>query len=582
MPKDTSPNWSYEAIKTHQEKCPILSQVLKWVKDGSRPPFDEVTAHRKSTKYWWARFKSLHLCAKGLLVYTWKEEDGKTRDRIILPESLQRLYMREIHDCPNAGHLGMSKTWARAKRSNFMWISMRDYVRQYVRGCIICQRTKPSFITRNSLLNQFPIGARLELIGMDLVGPLPCTKNKNKFILTIIDYWTRWCEAIPIPDKKAETVAQAFMSQFVARYGCPLSILSDRGKEFVNETFHSCCRELMDNYKVKTTAYHAQTNGLCERLNGTIEKMLRAYVAESQTDWDQKLPFVMMAYRSAVQETLGETPYAMTFGEEMRIPLDWVFGNPDQVPKSKVEYVKDLRTCIEAAYEKARKHMQAPIRRQKKGYDKRAKHLRLQIGDTVMVHNKERKKGRNPALQAKWTGPFTVVSILNDVTLGLKRNPTDKKEYTVHIDRCKKVVLNNYDGSWAKQPMAPTPQENVPQDGGPNPIENQPDCDGESIISDGSLSDPDEQMEPEPQGTTKEAPLDPSPPLTPAPCPKKSQNGPTQANGKPPVKRGRPKKVAEGPTKNTGLSPKPEVNKPGPDNQRPVRTRRPPQRLGWD
>ena len=212
---------------------------------------------------------------------------------------------------------------------------------------------------------------------MDLIGPLPCTGNKNKYILTIIDYWTRWCEALPLPDKKAETVATAFMTQFVARYGCPMSILTDRGREFLNETFHGCCKDLMDSWKVRTTAYHAQTNGLCERLNGCIEKMLRAYIKETQTDWDIKLPFVMMAYRSAVQETLGETPYCMTFGEEMRIPLDWVFGNPANIPLSKVDYVKDLRTCIEAAYNKAREHIKAPIRRQRMGYNKKAKHLRL-------------------------------------------------------------------------------------------------------------------------------------------------------------------------------------------------------------
>ena len=185
---------------------------------------------------------------------------------------------------------------------------MRQSVRTYVRGCSVCQRTKPSCITKNSLLQQFPVGTRLELIGMDLIGPLPCTGNKNKYILTIIDYWTRWCEALPLPDKKAETVATAFMTQFVARYGCPMSILTDRGREFLNETFHGCCKDLMDSWKVRTTAYHAQTNGLCERLNGCIEKMLRAYIKETQTDWDIKLPFVMMAYRSAVQETFGGNP----------------------------------------------------------------------------------------------------------------------------------------------------------------------------------------------------------------------------------------------------------------------------------
>ena len=168
-----------------------MSHILTWLKDKERPKVDLITGERNALKYWWSRFKSLKLDDNGLLVYTWTNKDDTTRDRIILPDSLQRMYMREVHDLPNAGHLGMSKTWQRVKRSNFMWRSMRQSVRSYVRGCSVCQRTKPSYITKNSLLRQFPVGTRLELIGMDFIGPLPCTKNKNKYILTIVDYWTR-------------------------------------------------------------------------------------------------------------------------------------------------------------------------------------------------------------------------------------------------------------------------------------------------------------------------------------------------------------------------------------------------------
>ena len=234
-----------------------------------------------------------------------------------------------------------------------MWISMKDTIKAYVRGCSMCQRIKPSHTSRNSLLK----------------GPL-----------------------------------------------------SDRGTEFVNDTFHARCRELLGSWKVKTTAYHAQTNGLCERLNGTIEKMLRAYIKDTQMDWDTRLPFVMIAYRSAVQDTIRETRYRMTFGHEMLVLLDWIYGNPSEVPKLKINFVRELRDSIEAAFNRARVSLSGTIKRQKRNYDKRVKRRKFIVGDTVMVHDKTRTNGRSPALQAKWKGPFTVTDICLMISLQQYRN----------------------------------------------------------------------------------------------------------------------------------------------------------------
>jgi IS30 family transposase len=98
---------------------------------------------------------------------------------------------------------------------------------------------------------------------MDLVGPLSLTDSKNRYLLTVIDYWTRWCEACPIPNKESKTVANAFMTQWVTQHGTPMSILTDQKKEFVKELFHECCI-LMDTWKMQTTSFHPRCNGLTE------------------------------------------------------------------------------------------------------------------------------------------------------------------------------------------------------------------------------------------------------------------------------------------------------------------------------
>jgi hypothetical protein len=142
----------------------------------------------------------------------------------------------------------------------------------------------------------------------DLVGPLYLTDNKNHYLLTVTDYWTRWSEAYPIPNKESK-VANAFMTHWIMQQGTPMSILTDQGKEFVSKIFHKYCL-LMDTWKMRTTPFHPRCNGLTVRRNLTVEKMFSAFVSENQKDWDTKITFVMMAYRSA-----------MIHGEEMHVSL---------------------------------------------------------------------------------------------------------------------------------------------------------------------------------------------------------------------------------------------------------------------
>ena len=144
--------------------------------------------------------------------------------------------------------------------------------------------------------------------------------------------------------------------------------------------------------------------------------MLRAFVAQNQKDWDLHLPYVMMAYRSAVQESIGVTPYMMLYGDEMPVPIDWVFGSPKDVPQDKVLYVRDLRRQIQSAYEHARRSMLTACRRQKRNYDQRVRNVTFEVGDVVMCHDKTKKKGRNPALTAKWQGPYVVMEVPNPAT----------------------------------------------------------------------------------------------------------------------------------------------------------------------
>ena len=371
----------------------------------------------------------------GLLQISWVEKGKDLMWRTLVPSSLQTQLLHEWHDSVTGGHLGQTKTWGRAKQSGFFWTSMRESIRYYVKRCLVCAARKPGGVKKQHELVKINPGHKFEMVGMDLVGPLPISDSNNRYILTVTDYWTRWCDAYPIPDKSSATVAKTFMSRWVTQHGTPLSILSDQGGEFCSELFQECCL-LMNSWKMRTTPFHPRCNGLTERLNQTIERMLSAFVAENQKDWDDRLPYVMMAYRSAVQDSTGVSPYSMLYGDDMPVPLDWVFKPPKNVPQDKILYVRELRSKINSAYDHARRCLLSAIARQKRNYDRGVRNITFKVGEFVMCHDKTKKVGRNPALRPRWRGPYVITRMLNAGTAVIQMSAS-ARELTVHVDRLK-------------------------------------------------------------------------------------------------------------------------------------------------
>ena len=159
----------------------------------------------------------------------------------------------------------------------------------------------------------------MERVSLDIMGPLPISDQDNKFILLICDYFTKWVEAVAIPNQEAKTIADAFVKEFVCRYGVPRRLFSDQGSNLQSTLFREVCRTLEIDQD-RTTPYHPQSDGLVERMNRSLEAMLSMFISPTQRDWDQYLPFLMMAYRSAVQESTGYSPSMMMLGREAELP----------------------------------------------------------------------------------------------------------------------------------------------------------------------------------------------------------------------------------------------------------------------
>ena len=171
--------------------------------------------------------------------------------------------------------------------------------------------------------------------------------------------------------------------------------------------------ELLDIKKTRTTAYHPQSDGMVERFNQTLEAQLSKFADHNQRYWDQHLPFLMMAYRSAVHDTTGNTPARMMLSRDLKLPVDLCFGRPEEEPiESTSDYVTTLQEKLERIHHFAREHQGLMSERMKQRYDLSLRCPQLKAGDAVWLHNPQRKKGLSPKLQCPWQGPFTVTKRL--------------------------------------------------------------------------------------------------------------------------------------------------------------------------
>ena len=430
--------WTHSDIRQSQMEDADIGPILALLEEKKpRPKWTAIANQSSLFKTLWRNWDRLEVHCT-ILYRRWSEEDTISDTlQLIVPKSRRIEVIRLHHSIPSAAHLDAKRTMERIK-TGFYWPGMKVAVIEFCRLCDSCAARKPSPKQNKAPMGHISSGAPMEKICIDILGPLPMSCQKNKYILVITDIFTKWTEAVPLPDQEARTVTKAFIDTFVSRFGTPLQVHSDQGRNFEAKVFQEMCTYLQIE-KTRTTSLRPQANGSVERFNKTLVNMLSMYCQRDQTKWDEYLQQVMMAYRASVNSSTGKTPNMMVFGREVVLPMQAVIGKPggDEEAIDPCDYLSKVQTGIQKAHDVARANLKKAANYQKRYYDtnsRKARQRHLEAGQLVWLHEPTRKVGVCHKLKNKWKGPYLVTRKLDDLIYLVQRSPNQPvKAY--HLDR---------------------------------------------------------------------------------------------------------------------------------------------------
>lgn len=348
----------------------------------------------------------------------------KDVQKIINNESKQ-IILNDFHLLPTGGHAGINRMFHNLKRY-YYWKGLRKDVEEYVKKCDDCQRYKYSKKIIEPMTITTTPSVAFQRVYLDLVGPLEPDFSGNKYILTLQCDLSKFVECYPIENKEAVTVAQAFVENFILRYGVPDDIVSDQGTEFLASIFQEICKLLQIN-KLNSTAYHHQTLGSLENSHKSLGAYLRMQICKHQGNWSTWVPFWCFSYNNSVHSETRYTPHELVFGKTAKLPSN-ILDKTDPLYNFD-NYPAELKYRLQQACSDARNNLIQSKNKRKDIYDIKSKVVNYKNGDKVLLRNEAGTK-----VNALYNGPYTVISEKSpNIIINIDNKPT-----VVHKNRVKK------------------------------------------------------------------------------------------------------------------------------------------------
>lgn len=445
LPANWVDTWSKDEVHAYQLQDPILKEIINLLENKSDAPdktqYSQADNHTRALYNQWQHLE-LH---DGLLYRKWVPEnpDEQTQLQMVVPDSLRKEILHLLHTHKTGGHAGVSRIIKNC-RQRFYWPGHKSDIERYCAECKICQSLHNNI--KRAPLQQKPVYQRFEKICIDICGPYEMTRNLNRYILVVGDSVSKWSEAYPIPDQSARVVADVLSSQFFTRYGVATTIHSDLGKSFENQLFKELC-DIWDIHKTRTSRYRPCSNGQIESFNRLLKKMLRCFAHDFPNSWEDYLPYLMMAYRATPHSSTNCSPNSLTFGEELRLPIDLLYAQTTlkaTQPECPHELAEWIREAIRKSFRVAHEHLKKSAKRIKKNYDRNTFLRKFEVGQWVWVLNPPEQRQK---LGRAWQQPFLVVKQLTPVNYVVQLHPNARK-ITLHVDHMKAYINDDAPESW--------------------------------------------------------------------------------------------------------------------------------------
>ncbi|XP_056627068.1 retrovirus-related Pol polyprotein from transposon 412 isoform X1 [Triplophysa dalaica] len=363
-----------------------------------------------------------------------RDTQSNDTTQLVVPQSRREMLFQTAHRNSMAGHLGQIATLNRFM-ARFFWPGIHENLRRWCASCPECQLVNPPATPKAPLCPLPLVQVPFERIDMDLIGPLERSARGHRFALVLVDYATRYPEAVALRNISAKSVADALFS-LISRVGIPKEILTDQGTAFMSRTLRELYG-LLGIKTVRTSVYHPQTDGLVERFNRTLKTMIRKFVHDDAKNWDRWLEPLLFAIREVPQASTGFSPFELLYGRQPRGVLDvlreaWEDGPSDS--KNQIQYVLDLRAKLDTLGRLSMENLLQAQDRQSRQYNRGTSLRKFAPGDKVLIL----LPTSSSKLLAKWQGPFEVARRINDLNYEVIRSDRSGAHQVYHLNLLKK------------------------------------------------------------------------------------------------------------------------------------------------
>eukprot|EP00253_Pinus_taeda_P010363 PITA_10363 len=364
------------------------------------------------------------------------------KKRLYVPNQsrIKNLIMDEFHVSHYAGHPGYQKMIT-AIRKEYFWPGMKKNIIEYLSQCLECQQIKAEHQHPAALLQPLQILEwKWEVISMDFITGLPKTKKNNDSIFVVVDKLSKAAHFIPVQSTyRAAQIAHIFMQNIFRLHGLPKSIISDRDVKFTSAFWKTLFAELGTQLSF-STAYHPQTDGQTERVNQMVEDMLRAYVMQQPTRWEDYLHLVEFAYNNGYHTSTQMSPFEVMYGRKCRTPTSW--GGPEDKLSLGPEMLKEMEDMVK----KVRVNLKGAQDRQKNFADRKRRFKEFQIGDHVYIRIQAKRSTLQwsgcAKLAPRYCGPFQILARVGPVAYQLALPSHIQVHNVFHVSVLKKYVYD--------------------------------------------------------------------------------------------------------------------------------------------